>query len=302
MEKVNNNMERLINNYIAYLKDIKNLSPKSIKSYIPVVKEMIEYCGFKRIDDIQNSTIIQLQNWLNKKRNEGLSNQSLNRRIASCKSFYGYLVAFRLINFNASEELKQLPIQGKRYNVDVNKVKEIRNFMKNKYDNKPSFKNLRDTLMIDIMLCCGLRNMELRSLNIDSIDEYGRFQVKQKGNSIKECNLNSSTLELYRKYLSERLKIKAKDDSLFISSYRTRISEGGLEKVITTLCKDMGINHLTPHSFRHMCCSSLVQNNVPIEKVAKILGHSSTRVTFSTYYHQSEDDRKDIVESNPIFN
>lgn len=295
-------MERLINNYIAYLKDIKNLSPKSIKSYIPVVKEMIEYCGFKRIDDIQNSTIIQLQNWLNKKRNEGLSNQSLNRRIASCKSFYGYLVAYRLINFNASEELKQLPIQGKRYNVDINKVKEIRNFMKNKYNNKPSFKNLRDTLMIDIMLCCGLRNMELRSLNIDSIDEYGRFQVKQKGNSIKECNLNSSTLELYRKYLSERLKIKAKDDSLFISSYRTRISEGGLEKVITTLCQDMGINHLTPHSFRHMCCSSLVQNNVPIEKVAKILGHSSTRVTFSTYYHQSEDDRKDIVDSNPIFN
>lgn len=299
---VNNNMERLINNYIAYLKDIKNLSPKSIKSYIPVVKEMIEYCGFKRIDDIQNSTIIQLQNWLNKKKNEGLSSQSINRRIASCKSFYGYLVAFRLVNFNASEELKQLPIQGKKYNVDVNKVKEIRNFMKNKYNEKPSFKNLRDTLMIDIMLCCGLRNMELRSLNIDSIDEYGRFQVKQKGNSIKECNLNSSTLELYRKYLSERLKIKAKDDSLFISSYRTRISEGGLEKVITTLCQDMGINHLTPHSFRHMCCSSLVQNNVPIEKVAKILGHSSTRVTFSTYYHQSEDDRKDIVESNPIFN
>nr|DAZ45572.1 MAG TPA: SITE SPECIFIC RECOMBINASE XERD [Caudoviricetes sp.] len=299
---VNNDMERLINGYIKYLQEIKNLSPKSIKSYIPVVKEMIEYCGFKRIDDIQNSTIIQLQNWLNKKKNEGLSNQSLNRRIASCKSFYGYLVAFRLVNFNASEELKQLPIQGKKYNVDINKVKEIRNFMKNKYNNKPSFKNLRDTLMIDVMLCCGLRNMELRSLNIDSIDEYGRFQVRQKGNTIKECNLNSSTLELYRKYLSERLKIKAKDDSLFISSYRTRISEGGLEKVITTLCQDMGINHLTPHSFRHMCCSSLVQNNIPIEKVAKILGHSSTRVTFSTYYHQSEGDRKDIVESNPIFN
>lgn len=302
MEKINNNIEKLISGYIKYLKDIKNLSPKSIKSYTPVIEEMIEYCGFKTLNDIQNSNLVQLQNWLNKKRNEGLSNQSINRRIASCKSFYGYLVAYRLVNFNASEELKQLPIQGKKYNIDINKVKEIRNFMKNKYDNKPSFKNLRDTLMIDIMLCCGLRNMELRSLNIDSIDKYGRFQVRQKGNTIKECNLNSSTLELYRKYLSERLKIKAKDDSLFISSYRTRISEGGLEKVITTLCKDMGINHLTPHSFRHMCCSSLVQNNVPIEKVAKILGHSSTRVTFSTYYHQSEDDRKDIVESNPIFN
>lgn len=298
-----NNMEKLINNYVKYLQDIKNLSPKSIKSYTPVIEEMIECCGFKSIDDIQNSNIIQLQNWLNSKKNEKLSNQSINRRIASCKSFYSYLVAYRIIDFNASKELKQLPIQGKKYNADINKVKEIRNFMKSKYNNKPSFKNLRDTLMIDIMLCCGLRNMELRSLNMDSIDEYGRFQVKQKGNTIKECNLNSSTLELYQKYLSKRLKIKAKDNNaLFISSYKTRITESGLEKVITTLCQDMGINHLTPHSFRHMCCSSLVQNNVPIEKVAKILGHSSTRVTFSTYYHQSEDDRKDIVESNPIFN
>ena len=294
-------MEKLISGYITYLKEIKNLSPKSIKSYIPVVEEMIKECKFKTVEDIQNSTIIQLQSWLKKKEREGLSNQSINRRIASTKSFYSYLVAYRIIDFNASKELKQLPIQGKKYNVDINKVKEIRSFMKNKYNNKPSFKNLRDMLMIDIMLCTGLRNMELRSLNMDSIDEYGRFQVRQKGNTIKECNLNSSTLELYRKYLSERLKIKAKDDSLFISSYRTRITEGGLEKVITTLCQDMGIEHLTPHSFRHMACSSLVQNNVPIEKVAKILGHSSTRVTFSTYYHQSEDDRKDIVESNPIF-
>ena len=146
MKKVNNNMERLINNYIAYLKDIKNLSPKSIKSYIPVVKEMIEYCGFKRIDDIQNSTIIQLQNWLNKKRTEGLSNQSLNRRIASCKSFYGYLCAFRIIDFNASEELKQLPIQGKKYNVDINKVKEMEN--KSDESNEDSIKFSISTLEI----------------------------------------------------------------------------------------------------------------------------------------------------------
>ena len=296
-----NNMEKLINNYVKYLQDIKNLSPKSIKVYVPRVKDMIKYCGFKSIDDIQKSTIIQLQYWIDSKKD--YSKQYINQCIATAKSFYGYLVAYRIIDFNASKELKQLPIQAKKYNADINKVKEIRNFMKSKYNNKPSFKNLRDTLMIDIMLCCGLRNMELRSLNMDSIDEYGRFQVKQKGNTIKECNLNSSTLELYQKYLSKRLKIKAKDNNaLFISSYKTRITESGLEKVITTLCQDMGINHLTPHSFRHMCCSSLVQNNVPIEKVAKILGHSSTRVTFSTYYHQSEDDRKDIVESNPIFN
>ena len=80
----NVNMEKIISDYIKYLQEIKNLSPKSIKSYIPVVKEMIKDCKFKTIEDIQNSNVVILQNWLNRKKNEGLSDQSINRRIASC--------------------------------------------------------------------------------------------------------------------------------------------------------------------------------------------------------------------------
>lgn len=296
MEKVNN-MERLINNYIAYLKDIKNLSPKSIKSYIPVVKEMIEYCGFKRIDDIQNSTIIQLQNWLNKKRNEGLSNQSLNRRIASCKSFYGYLCAFRIIDFNASKELKQLRIESKGKIGNTGQVDKIRTYLESEYNRKPNYMNMRNRLIVEVMLNCALRNSELRQLNIDSINpNTGEFTVIQKGGGIKSCVLSSKTLQLYNEYMIERNRIPSKDNSLFLSSYKSRISIGGLERLIHKITEVTG-QILNPHDLRHISATKYVEAGFSCDEVAKLLGHSSSNTTFRFYYHQDNDNKKKMVEN-----
>lgn len=297
MEKVNNDMERLINNYIAYLKDIKNLSPKSIKSYIPVVKEMIEYCGFKRIDDIQNSTIIQLQNWLNKKRNEGLSNQSLNRRIASCKSFYGYLCAFRIIDFNASKELKQLRIESKGKIGNTGQVDKIRTYLESEYNRKPNYMNMRNRLIVEVMLNCALRNSELRQLNIDSINpNTGEFTVIQKGGGIKSCVLSSKTLQLYNEYMIERNRIPSKDNSLFLSSYKSRISIGGLERLIHKITEVTG-QILNPHDLRHISATKYVEAGFSCDEVAKLLGHSSSNTTFRFYYHQDNDNKKKMVEN-----
>ena len=293
-------MERLINNYIKYLQEIKHLNPKSIKVYIPRVKDMIKFCKFSTLNDIQNSTIIQLKYWLDSKKD--YSNQYKNQCIASAKSFFGFLVAYRLIDFNPAKELKALTVPTKSKVSNLNEIKMIRDFLKNRYDSKPNFNNLRNRLIIDMMLCTGLRNTELRSIDVNTINPItGEFEVIQKGGTLKQCVLNDSTLKLYNKYLYEREKISAKDNSLFISSYKSRISAKGLERIVSNLCEDMNIDHLTPHSFRHMCGSSLCEAGVPIEKVAKILGHSSSQTTYRWYMHQSDEDRRAVVNDNPIF-
>ena len=297
-----NNMEILINDYVRYLEEIKHLNPKTIKSYIPAIEEMIQYCGFKSSVDIEESDITILQQWINQKQKEGLGNQSINRRIASCKSFYSFLVAKRYISFNASKELKALKIESKGHSSDLNEIKNMRDFLKCQYEQKSNFNNLRNMLICDILWNCGLRNFELRSLNIDSINPItGEFAVKQKGGNIKSCVLNDSTLELYNKYLYEREKIDAKDDALFISSYKSRISSKGLEKMINTICDKMGIEHKRVHQFRHDTCNILIESGVELEKVSKILGHSSPNITYKIYYSQSTDNKKKIVNENPIF-
>ena len=293
-------MERLINEYIKYLEEIKHLNPKTIKVYIPHIKNMINYCSYKNIVDLENATIIQLNKWINSKND--MSNQYTNQMIASAKSFFGFLIAKRYVSFNPAKELKALKVPTKSKISNLNEIKMIRDFLKNRYNSKPNFNNLRNRLIIDMMLCTGLRNTELRSIDVNTINPItGEFEVIQKGGTLKQCVLNDSTLKLYNKYLYEREKISAKDNSLFISSYKSRLSSKGLEKIVSNLCEDMNIDHLTPHSFRHMCGSSLCEAGVPIEKVAKILGHSSSQTTYRWYMHQSDEDRRAVVNDNPIF-
>lgn len=297
MEKINNDMEKLINNYIKYLQEIKNLSPKSIKSYIPVVKEMIKDCNFKTIEDIQNSNVVILQNWLKKKESEGLSNQSINRRIASCKSFYGYLVAFRIIDFNASKELKQLRIESKGKTGNTGQVNKIRVYLQNEYNRKPNYMNMRNRLIVEVMLNCALRNSELRQLNIDSINpNTGEFTVIQKGGTEKKCVLSTKTLQLYNEYMIERDRIPSKDNSLFLSSYKSRISIGGLEKLIHKITEVTG-QILNPHDLRHISATKYVESGYSCDEVAKLLGHSSSNTTFRFYYHQDNDNKKAMAEN-----
>ena len=288
------NIEKVISGYVKYLQDIKNLSPKSIKVYVPRVKDMIKYCGFKSINDIQNSTIIQLKYWLDSKKD--YSNQYINQMIASAKSFYGYLMAYRLIDFNPAKELKQLRIESKGHAEDTENITKIRNYVKSEYNLKKSFNNLRNILIVEILFQNALRNFEIRSLNVDTIDrETGEYKIKQKGGSIKECVLSDKALDLYNKYLDERLKINAKDNSLFISSYKQRLSSSGLEKIISNITKSVGITNFTPHTARHTSLTAYMENGFNVTETAKLAGHSDPRTTYSFYYHPNTDTKKKMV-------
>lgn len=287
-------MEKLINDYIKYLEDIKHLSPKSIKVYVPHIKDMIEYCKFKTIKDIQNSNIIQLQQWINSK-NE-MSNQYQNQMIASAKSFFGYLVAYRFITFNPAKELKALSIESKGHAGDVEQINKIREYVKNEYDKKPNFNNLRNILIVEVLLQSAVRNMELRQLNIDSIKEDGSFIVKQKGGSIKECCINSKGMKIYNKYIEERKKIDAKDNALFISSYKSRLTSKGLEKIIDKITTATG-ERLRVHDMRHTSATAYVNAGFSVDEVSKLLGHSNSNTCYKFYYHQSNDSKKSMAES-----
>lgn len=292
---VNNDMERLINGYIKYLQEIKNLSPKSIKVYIPRVKDMIKFCKFSTLNDIQNSTIIQLKYWLDSKKD--YSNQYINQCIATAKSFYGFLVAYRLIDFNPAKELKQLRIESKGKIGNTGQVDKIRKYLQDEYDRKPNYMNMRNRLIVEVMLNCALRNSELRQLNIDSINpNTGEFTVIQKGGSNKNCVLSSKTLQLYNEYMIERNRIPSKDNSLFLSSYKSRISIGGLEKLIHKITEVTG-QQLNPHDLRHISATKYVEAGFSCDEVAKLLGHSSSNTTFRFYYHQDNDNKKKMVEN-----
>lgn len=296
-------LDNYINEYIDYLSS-EGRSDRTISKYKPCLTEMINYMGFNSLEDINDSDFISLKsNWINKKKEEGLSNQSLNLRIASAKGFMKYLSGKRLIKYNVASDLSGYNIFPKENIPNIDKVQEIRTFVKDKYKKEPTFLNFRNYFAVNFLLATGLRNEELRKLNIDSIDrEDGKFKVIGKRGIKKEGYLNDNVLKLYNEYLDKRLQIHSKDDALFLSKNKTRISSKGLENIVTNICKEMGIPHMTVHDLRHISATAMIESGIPYEIVSKLLGHTSKDTLYKFYLHITDEEKRNAVEKNKIFN
>lgn len=55
---------------------------------------------------------------------------------------------------------------------------------------------------------------------------------------------------------------------------------------LATGCSEIGVPRVTPNELRHSCASLLSDDGVPIERVADLLGHTTTRMVEQTYRHR----------------
>lgn len=69
-----------------------------------------------------------------------------------------------------------------------------------------------------------------------------------------------------------------------------------IKKAISKAADRSGIE-CSPHVFRHTAAVWMAQANVPMQKIAQFLGHTSTRVTERTYARYSPGFMRDAAEA-----
>jgi integrase len=55
-----------------------------------------------------------------------------------------------------------------------------------------------------------------------------------------------------------------------------------VKKAIASAARRSGIS-CSPHVFRHTAAVWLAMADVPMDRIAQVLGHTTTRITYSTY-------------------
>ena len=88
----------------------------------------------------------------------------------------------------------------------------------------------------------------------------------------------------------ERLALGAEwpeewSDLAFVSEEGTPIDPSNLRKLVGRVAREAGIGHVTPYDLRHTACSLLCDAGVPLEHVADVMGHESTRMASRVYRH-----------------
>lgn len=293
MIEINN--KELIDDFSDYLKIDKNYSKNTLESYIRDLRFFLEYTNKEVIDitkrDIDNYVLHVLPMY---------NESSINRIIASIKSFYKYLSLFKGY-VNISEDVESL--KRKKTLPKYLSIEEVDKLLDIKIENAFDYRN---KTILELLYSTGLRATELISLDIINIDTTNMVvNVYGKGNKERIVPLSKiavNYLDMYINVYRNMLFVKNQKptDSLFLNNHGNRMTRQGLYKIIGEVAKKQGIEkEITPHVLRHSFATHMIECGADIRSVQELLGHENI-VTTEIYTHLANNFIKDNY--NEYFN
>lgn len=262
-----------------YLKKVKLLVKESTYGYYQVNYRIIQsFCdihGFKNLVDLPSDINVKFIDWLKNER--CCSNLTINKRIEKLKQ----LLKFYKIKMDWFED-KRLKESYKTFDViPENDLKKIINYVFNLDDCNI---NITFKVLIFILLDTGCRIDEALNIEIQNIDLINNTILlkKTKTNQERYVFFNQYTKELIKKY------IKLNDRKLLFYNFLVNdtLKRGAVIRFLKKLKKELNIEKLHPHMFRHTFATLLINNEAPIFTVSKLLGHSDVKITMR-YLHQN---------------
>jgi integrase len=145
--------------------------------------------------------------------------------------------------------------------------------------------NLRDFVLVEMGLVCGLRQIELRRVRLGDIHPRGGrlfVSIHGKGGARREVFVPKPLQERIERLVAgegrhlKRTKTVGKahvSRPLFQSYAGHPLSEGGTRKIINRYLKDAA-KDASPHGLRHTCVTWLLNTGATLEQAMEIVGHS----------------------------
>lgn len=290
---------QLLNEYIEYIKSIRNLSDNTINSYFIDIKKYLTYIKNKNID-LFDSTENDIISYIIELEKLDLSTSTVSRSISSIKSFYEYLFLNRYIKINVSKNIKKPKIEKKEINIlTKDEIEALLNFQK--LDN---IKDIRDKAIFEVLYGTGMKVTELIELDLDDVNIEFDYICCKSGKNPRVIPLSQITSKYLNKYLNksrnEILKFNYEEKALFISSNGTRFTRQGLWKLIKKHAKRANINKsINPTILRNSFAIHLINEGANIAVVSKILGNSN--LSSLQYYLNCIDKnvRQELKEKHP---
>jgi site-specific recombinase XerD len=137
----------------------------------------------------------------------------------------------------------------------------------------------RDRAMFTLMLRCGLRISEVAQLQLVDLyldEPLPRLVANGKGSRERSGYLSPQAERVLRAYLRERPQ--ASSDFVFLSYLGEGMSTTAIHKRLMRYRTQAGVN-LTAHRFRHTFANDLVNANVSVASIQKLLGHAWLETT-----------------------
>jgi len=290
-------MTNNLQSFRDYLELEKKYSPHTINAYLNdiLVFETFNKTAFNQ-EDIELVNYSQIRNWIVSLVDNNRSNVSVNRKIASLKAFYKFLLKTKQIE--VSPLLKHKALKTPKTLQIPFSEKEVEDLM-SQIQNPMGFEAIRNKLIIDLFYTTGIRRTELIHLKSANVNvSNSTIKVLGKRNKERILPILPIVSEQLILYFNERahLEIIRDNDLFFLTKKGIKLNDSLVYRLINSYFSTVSEKvKKSPHILRHTFATHLLNNGADLNSVKELLGHSSLAST-QIYTHSSLAELKKVFE------
>ena len=288
----------MIDSFINYLEYEKRSSAHTVLAYRKDLEQAQDFVNLSfSIDDLSHCTHPDLRAWIIDLVEQGMSQTTVNRKLATLRSFYKFLMRSKIIQKDPTYKLKSLKSPKKLpeflQETTIESVLEVEVYA-------PTFEGQRDRMVLEFLYLTGVRLSELTALKWKDI-RLQEEQVKVLGKRQKE-RIIPLTKSLQRN-ISEYKKVveahflKVEGEDYFIRSNKGEKAYSMLIYRIVKHYLDLFAQNSkrSPHLLRHTFATHLLNKGADLNAVKDLLGHANLAAT-QVYTHNSMEKLKTVFE------
>ena len=280
--------EKLINDFLAHLKNEKGLAQNTTENYQRDLKQLLTFATEQDIGEWNKLADHHLRFYVAQNHRRGLSGKSQQRKLSTVRTFFHYLIreghakANPAIGLAAPKTAKRLP-----RTLDTDQMSQLLDQHSASSAPSSQWHTTRDQAMLELLYSSGLRLSEIVGSNIPSIDwDDATIRVIGKGNKERVIPVGSMALKAIKRWLSVRDQLPLKKQviscpqALFLSERGDRLSARSVQTRLTQWARSKGLpGKLHPHMLRHSFASHLLESSQDLRAVQELLGHADISTT-----------------------
>lgn len=290
-------LSKQIADFLNHCKHSRALNNKTLKAYSTDLEQFRIYTKGKYSREVIREYLTFLHTTFKPK--------TVKRKIATLKAFTHFLLIEDIIDINPFQKIETTfrePIILPK-TIPLNVINDVLsaaysqlNVSSTTYRKKLT---IRDIAVLEVLFATGARVSEICSLPLSSVD-LRNHAIKIYGKGSKERMIqieNTDVLNALQKYYETFQAEIEKNGYFFLNKLNHRLTEQSVRDIINKYTMLSGSTiHITPHMFRHSFATLLLEEDVDIRYIQKLLGHSSITTT-QIYTHVAMAKQKEILST-----